>query len=305
MIYAAIATALFAVSVTCANRAARLVGGIEANFWRLVVATVLLGLWAFTMGQGVRGPAFGVFLVGGVLGIGVGDFGLFQTLERLGTRLTLVLTVCLTTPMGALLEWLWLGVAISVSEALFILVTLAGVGVTLWPERASGLPRGHWVAGILFGLLTAAGGAVGAVFSRKAFAICDQAGFTIDGPTAAFQRVLGGLAVTAAIFALRHRQLRRRLAADGTITPVPRPWRRLWPWVTANALAGITLGVSCMQIALKTTPAGIVLAIVATTPIVVLPLARIVDGDRITPKSLGGALIAVAGAVALAWTRNP
>jgi len=36
-------------------------------------------------------------------------------------------------------------------------------------------------------------------------------------------------------------------------------WRRAWPWVMANSLAGQTLGVSCMQWALKTTPTGIVL----------------------------------------------
>jgi drug/metabolite transporter (DMT)-like permease len=176
------------------------------------------------------------------------------------------------------------------------------VGVCLWPERSDALPRRQWVSGILFGVLNALGGALGAVFSRKAFAICDQAGFVIDGPTAAFQRVVGGIAVTAAIFLLRLARLRWRSGAEAGLPS--RRWGQLMPWVTANALAGLTLGVSFMQMALKTTPAGIVLAIVATTPIVVLPLARIVDGDRITVKSLLGSLVAVAGAVGLALSRH-
>ena len=49
---------------------------------------------------------------------------------------------------------------------------------------------------------------------------------------------------------------------------------KLWPWVLVNSLAGQTVGVSCMQWALENTPTGIVTAIIAMTPIVMLPLAR-------------------------------
>jgi len=263
-----------------------------------------LGAWALTGGQGFRGPSLGVFLLGGALGIGLGDFGLFQTLPLLGTRLTLVLTVCLTSPLGALLEWGWLGARVSLTETVLIVVILAGVAVCLWPERADSLPRGHRVAGLLYGILTAVGGALGAVFSRKAFAMAAAAGFDIDGPTSAFQRVVGGLVITAVVFMFRVRVRAYRSGAGPGDTVAARPWKRLMPWVTANALLGLTLGVSCMQVAFKTTPAAIVLAIVATTPIVVLPIARVMEGDRITPRSLVGSLIAVAGAMGLAWLRN-
>ncbi len=57
--------------------------------------------------------------------------------------------------------------------------------------------------------------------------------------------------------------------------------------VLANALAGQTFGVTCMQWALKTTQAGIVTAIIATTPLVLLPLTRIVEGEKIGIRSLG------------------
>jgi len=135
------------------------------------------------------------------------------------------------------------------------------------------------------------------VLSRRAYEICHQHGETIDGPTAAFQRVLGGLIVTGIIF-----HAMRFLRSRGAGVP-PQPasqWKRLLPWVTGNALAGLTIGVSFMQRALETTNAGIVLAIIATTPIVVIPLSRIVDGERITGRAVAGSLIAVAGAVGLA-----
>ncbi len=59
----------------------------------------------------------------------------------------------------------------------------------------------------------------------------------------------------------------RRIVGDKKPWQVSRDkWARIWPWVLANALAGQTLGVTCMQWALKTTQAGIVTAIIATTP---------------------------------------
>jgi drug/metabolite transporter (DMT)-like permease len=73
--------------------------------------------------------------------------------------------------------------------------------------------------------------------------------------------------------------------------------------VLANALAGQTLGVTCMQWALKTTQAGVVAAIIATSPIVLLPMTRLVEGERIHAHSLAGALIAVGGVIGLTFVR--
>jgi drug/metabolite transporter (DMT)-like permease len=76
---------------------------------------------------------------------------------------------------------------------------------------------------------------------------------------------------------------------------------KLWPWVLVNSLAGQTVGVSCMQSALENTPTGIVTAIIAMTPIVMLPLARIFEGERISAREIIGGLIAIAGVVGLAF----
>jgi drug/metabolite transporter (DMT)-like permease len=71
--------------------------------------------------------------------------------------------------------------------------------------------------------------------------------------------------------------------------------------VLANALAGPALGVACFQWALAVAPTGIVLSIVATTPLVVIPFSMILDGERPTLRSLIGGAVAVLGAVALAY----
>jgi drug/metabolite transporter (DMT)-like permease len=58
-----------------------------------------------------------------------------------------------------------------------------------------------------------------------------------------------------------------------------------------------------MQWALETTSAGIVTAIIALTPVVLLPLTRIFEGEKIGFRPLLGALTAVAGVIALTRLR--
>jgi drug/metabolite transporter (DMT)-like permease len=58
--------------------------------------------------------------------------------------------------------------------------------------------------------------------------------------------------------------------------------------------------VSCMQWALDTTPAGIVFAILAITPITIIPFAFVLEHERPSVRSLLGGAIAVGGVIALA-----
>ena len=298
-------TVLFAISAVSANRTTRLLGGIEANFWRILVATLFLGLWAHTAGIGLSGAAFPVFLLSGCVGFGVGDLALYQTFPRLGSRLSIMLVHCLAAPIAALVEWLWLGTTLSLNQILCSLAVLAGVSIALAPSEHLEMPTEVLLAGILFGTLAAGGQGFGAVLSRKAYEVAQQHGQSIDGITAAYQRILGGVAV--AVISLVCMRKRPEITGFGAAsTPGGRPpflnmhkLRLVWRWVLLNGLAGPALGVSCYQWALATTPTGIVLPIVALTPLVIIPFARVVEGERPSVRSLVGGIIAVAGVIGL------
>ena len=92
--------------------------------------------------------------------------------------------------------------------------------------------------------------------------------------------------------------LRRTLPKDDTPQPADR-WRKGSVFVLGNALAGPTLGVGCYQLALRSTPSGLVLPIVATSPLVTIILTFFMDGTRPTRRAVIGGVIAVAGAVAM------
>ena len=67
---ALITTLFFALTAVCATQAARELGRNRANLLRLVIAVVLLGLWAHVAGQGHGGGAlWRFFLAGAIAGV--------------------------------------------------------------------------------------------------------------------------------------------------------------------------------------------------------------------------------------------
>ena len=310
MLAAFLTTVLFSISAVCGNRTAKLLGGTEANFWRLCFAAALLAIYSHALGGGLAGNAFPIFLVSGCIGFGIGDMALFQALPRLGSRLSVMLTLCLSSPLAALMEWLWLGTKLSLAEIICGLLILAGVALALAPGKHSPLPKHQLGWGVVFGLVASLCQALGAVLSRKAFSVAQLAGENIDGITAAYQRILGGVAVGAVLLLLVKRaSVFDVLLGRGNSSASENPsrlsrWRQAWPWVLANGLAGPALGVSCYQWALKTTPTGVVLPIVAITPLVIIPFSYHLEGERPTVRSLAGGALAVLGAAALAWVAN-
>jgi drug/metabolite transporter (DMT)-like permease len=306
MFAALLTTLLFSISAICGYRTSRQIGGVEANFWRACLAAIFLAIWANIFGTGFEGSAFPIFVLSGLAGIGLGDSGYFQALPKLGSRRTVLLTQCLTAPFAVLIEWLWLGTTLNVRQLLCIVTILTGVAVALAPGDHLKIAPRQMAAGILCTVVAALGGALGAVLSRKAYAVALAADEHPDPGTTGYQRVIGGaiaLGILLLIVKWRSAHSHGGVLETKTLNVSRDKWRRLWPWVFANSLAGQTLGVSCMQWALETTPTGIVTAVIAMTPIVLLPMTRIVDGEKIGMRSLAGALIGVAGVIGLALWR--
>lgn len=292
MFPAFLTTLFFAVSVIFAARSSRLLGGTMANLGRMLIALLLLSTWAHLFGEGLAGQSFWTFFFSGSIGFGFGDLALFLALTRIGPRLTILLAQCLAAPLGALIEWLWLGTQLRPAQLFCGAIILCGVALALAPQRHVDVHRRTVLAGIFFGVLAALGQALGAVISRKANLIAQVNHFPIDGGTAAYQRMLGGIFIVI-LFVVATGRLRadfarfRQHAGPGVV------------WVTLHALAGPTIGVSCYQWALATTPTGIVLPIVAAAPIITIPLAWMIDGDRPSLRSILGGILAVAGTIAL------
>lgn len=294
MLAALLTVLLFSCSALSGERTARYWGAQWGNLLRLIVATTVMGVVTLTLFPGSLQPAtFAWLFLSGVVGFGFGDIALFFAYTRIGARLTILLNLCTAPLWSAALERVWLGTALTVPQVLAACVILTGV-VTALLARSPDRGRGSRALGILAGLAAGCGQGLGAVISRKAFELAEAGAFELNGFSAAAQRVAGGLFTALCLMALL--VLLGRLHVR-PVASVARP--RAVKWLLLTAFCGPILGVSCFQWALRELPAGLVTAVVATTPIALIPLAWAVDRDVPRPMAVAGSLVAVAGVIAL------
>lgn len=302
MVAALLAAVLFAISAICGYRSSVQIGGVEANFWRICMATFCLGLWANTFGSGMEGAAFSWFVASGLFGIGLGDTAYFQALPRLGSRRAVLFTQCFIPLFAILIEWFWLGTQLRGVEYVCIAIILSGIALALAPGDHAKIPARQLWSGISFTVLAGLFSAFGAILSRKAYFVLRDSGEHLDPGTTGFQRMFGGFFIPAIILLAakwKSAGAHGGLLEEKTFHISREKWKRIWPWVLGNSLAGQTLGVTCVQWALERTPASIVMTVVATTPLILLPMTRIVNHEKIRIRSLLGATMAVAGVIGL------
>ncbi len=227
-----------------------------------------------------------VMLMSGAMGIAIGDTCFFAALRRLGTRRTL--TVDAAGPAvtaAAALVWLaeqpqprqWLGIAlISLSLLLVVLGQPASI-----PDH-----RGEQRLGIALALLALGSGVAGALLARSVLRA-----HGLDPLTAATLRLMGGTVLLAGWLPALAARLRR--------PPRPRPGRRRWPLVLLATLLGTTGGMVLQQLALSKLAGGLAVALLATSPVMALPLAKR-EGD--CPGLVGGvaAVLCVTGVILVA-----
>ena len=147
-------------------------------------------------------------------------------------------------------------------------------------------------------LLTALLFSLSVILANRSIAALGTLHANLDRLTlAGFVLIVLWFPIQTLIASRRHRHIR----CTDTSAPT-RTWRS-YTWIPLNAFSGPILGVSCYQWALATTASGIVLPIVACTPLVIIPFSYWLEGERPTQRSVLGALLAVTGVIALSGNR--
>jgi drug/metabolite transporter (DMT)-like permease len=314
MLAALLCTVFFSASAVSARKTTEHIGGTEANFTRLIFAPILMLLVALSFGPALAGywhpTLFGLLFLSGAIGFGVGDIALFQAFPLIGSRLTTLIVHCVSVPVAATIEYLWLGTTMTAGQIACAVVILAGVAVALAPRENLHIKRNDLYKGISWGLIAAVGQGFGAgVLSRYIYKLAKDMDtpqlLPLDGFHAgiivAVQRMLGGMVFSGLCLIAFRAWLRRRPHSKniGNLTRRDNQWRPALPWLLATGLAGPALGVTCYQWALLDNPTGVVLPIVAATPLVVIPFAILMKEEKPSWRALIGGLIAVGGVVGM------
>ena len=256
---------------------------VQLNLLKNLLALVLLAPALALQPWRVGWDPLLLLAASGVLGIALGDSLYFAALRRLGTRRCLTLDAggpAVTAVAGVLwlAEWpsplQWLGVGL-ISLAVLLVARQK-------PERspAAGLavPAAAQRLGVLLALGALLCGSGGALLARAAL----RAG-ELDPLQSAVLRLAAASLVLLPLL--------RGVPAS---PPRPRPAQRRWPLWLAATLLGTSAGIALQQTALQHLPGALAVALMATAPVMALPLAPL-EGDRPGVVGVLAALLALGG----------
>lgn len=271
-------------------------GNLTLNLMRMVITLVFSCILFWAVGgsplpAGASTEAYLWMLLSGLVGYVIGDFCLFQCYIIIGSKFgQLFMTLAPIT--AAIMAWFTLGQQIRPTAMLAMLVTLAGIAISV-------LGRGdnHKVslklplAGVLFAIGAAVCQGVGLVLSKIGMNHY-EASLTTELQSwmlpfhANFFRCIAGTIGFALLMAWREgfKPLQRGMQDRKGVTAA-----------VATTIFGPFVGVGASLLAVQYTAAGIASTLMALTPIIIILPAWWIFKQPITLKSLAGALISVIG----------
>jgi drug/metabolite transporter (DMT)-like permease len=284
------------VSSVSFEHAGRRIGSVAVNLIRLCMALLMLSAYGFirlgqTLPLEADANAWMWMLLSGLVGFFIGDLALFRAFLLIGARLSMLI-MSLAPPMTAVAGWLFLGERIGGLGVIGMVVTLVGVGWVVSERRAN--PRGaeHVSrAGVVLAVIAAAGQAGGVLVGKHGMTLRD--GSQLDPFLATQIRVLAGIAGFALL-----------VSFTGFWPKVLHGLRdlRAMGLMLVGAVAGPFLGVSLVMWSVQLIPSGVSQTLVATVPVLMLPYAVFVAGERVSRRAVLGAVVAVAGVALLMLT---
>ena len=284
---------LYAATAVIFTRAGRRVGSPTVNLVRLLVALPGMVLLHLAV-AGSLFPAhaglvrFAWLGASGLIGFALGDALLFEAYLLAGPRLT-VLVFTLWPVFAAVLAWLFLGQAMTPAKVAAMLVTLGGIALVVSEPGQAGSPQpsrsGHSGLGLLLGAGAAAGQAAGFILAKV-------------GMAGGYSPVSANLVrVSAGVLSLGGWQVLRRQLVPNLARLQD---RRAGALIALGALLGPVIGVVLSLYAVShALSLGVASTLMSLSPVLLLPVARAVDQERVTSRALVGTLVCMGGVGAL------
>lgn len=268
--------------------AARRIGTIQLNVTRLFVAGIFLFLtlvisgieFSFSLSQ------FYLLSLSGFIGLVLGDTFLFKSFKEIGPRVTMVI-MSLNPALAALISYFWLNETLSMFSIIGIGITIFGIMlVVLEKEVNEQGPKKIAKFSLIYAMLATLGQGIGLIFAKLAF----MEG-PIDSILATFIRISSSAVIFLIILLLTGR-FKNPVKLFGNDL-------KSFGLVILGSILGPFLGVTLSLVSIHYTQVGIAATLMATPPIIMLPLSAILFKEKLSFKSIIGAIIAVGGVAIL------
>jgi drug/metabolite transporter (DMT)-like permease len=288
-LYALLTAVMWSGSSVAFGAATRRLGSVQVNVARLVLATLYLWILILAAGVdvGMSRSQFVLLAVSGIVGLALGDTFLFRAYLEIGPRLTMLI-MSIAPAIAAILAFLFLDERLPVWGIVGIAVTLGGI-VLVVLEQNEGSRGGLSKLGLVLALLASAGQGVGLIFAKAAFLEGEVNEFV-----ATVTRIMASLVLLVPLLLL--------LGKWRSPAALYREDRRAALLTVLGSFLGPFFGISLSLLAVKNTSVGVASTLMATVPIMMLPLVHYVQREPLSWRAIAGAFIAVGG-VALLFLR--
>ncbi len=282
------AAAIWAASSMMITHVSQKIGSLQTNMARMLIALCFFvgAIALFRLPIQLSSTQMWYFVLSSLIGIVIGDTFLFKAFQHIGARLSMLI-MAFSPAMSALLAWIFLGETLSLFGVAGIFVTLGGIALVVLERREQTPHTPHLSrAGLIYATLGALGQAVGVIYAKLAFAEG-----SVNGFVAAFVRIL-----IATIFLLPTLFMMKQYR-----NPLPQIFQDKWLLFTIvfSSFLGAFLGISLSLIAIEHTAVGVASTLMATSPVLMLPMVRVAYKERLSWKAIVGACIAVFGVAML------
>ncbi len=285
----AMATALCWSSSSFAfSIASKRLGSLQLNINRLMLAVVFLLITILLLRMNTQISSLQVInlAISGAIGFVFGDSFLFKSYQHVGARIGMLM-MSLNPIISALLAFIFLNEHISFWGIVGMSITIGGV--TLVVAERKEVPSAKYKIskiGIFYGAMGALGQAVGMIFTKEAFNLGE-----INGFVASLIRIVSAVIILLPITILTGRYKNPVKIFTNDL--------KAFASTLTGTIFGPYLGVTFSLLAVEYAKVGIAATLMATVPIIMLPIAHYVFKEKLSLRAIGGAVLAVIGVAIL------
>lgn len=282
-IAATFAALLWAVNAVVLSEAVSKVGSFNVNIGRLFFASILLLITIVLLNSSFNlfWQQYYYLILSGIIGLVIGDYGMLKSYEIIGPRLGMLM-MSLVTPISVVLAFLFLDEILSVLQIVGISITILGIAIVVLQKKAKTDSFHFTLKGGVYGLIASVGQAVGLILAKEAFNIGE-----LDEFVAAFVRIFFSLLFLIVIG--------RVMGFSKNSIRVFKKDKKALKLIIMGAFLGPYLGITASLVAIANTHVGIASTLIATVPVIMLPVSRFYYKEKLSTISIIGTIIAVIG----------
>lgn len=271
--------------------ASQRIGSLILNINRMIVAAVLLAITMYLLDISFKISQMQLLYLSlsGFVGLVIGDTFLFRAFKDIGPRITMLI-MSFNPAIAALLAFFVIDEGLTLLGTIGIAITLLGISIVVLERQNADNRFKITKIGIFYAFLAAAGQGTGIVLAKMAFNDAD-----ISGISATFYRIASAVIILTPLAALFKRY-------SNPITLFIKDNKALW-MILAGSVIGPYLGIFFSFEAIRYTKVGIASTLMATVPIIMLPLSHFFYKEKLSLKSIVGAIIAVVGVAVLVFMK--